>query len=99
MTKEQIEKVGIESILIDAQNIVYKQHDPVNKPLHYTKHLSGIECIEITRRMNFNKGNAIKYIWRAEDKGNEIQDLQKAKWYIEDEIKRLNNIPLSAINT
>lgn len=61
----------------------------VNHPKHYTKHLSGIECIEITRHMNFNKGNAIKYVWRAGDKGNEIEDLQKAIWYLNDEINRL----------
>jgi hypothetical protein len=65
------------------------EHDPVNHPSHYTTHPSGIECIQITRHMNFNRGNAVKYIWRAGDKGNEIQDLQKAVWYLQDEIKRL----------
>lgn len=63
--------------------------DLVNHPKHYTTHPSGIECITITRHMNFNRGNAIKYIWRAGDKGNEIEDLRKAQWYIADEIKRL----------
>lgn len=65
----------------------------VNHPKHYNKHPSGIECIEITRHMNFNRGNAVKYIWRAGDKGNEIEDLEKAKWYLEDEIKRLQKKP------
>lgn len=66
-----------------------KTHDPVNSPSHYTGHPSGIECIQVTRHMNFNRGNAIKYIWRAGAKGNEIQDLEKAVWYLNDEIGRL----------
>lgn len=63
--------------------------DPVNHPPHYKNHPSGIECIEITRHMNFNLGNAIKYIWRAGEKGSPIQDLEKAVWYIRDEIERI----------
>lgn len=62
--------------------------DLVNHPPHYKAHPSGIECIEITRHMNFNLGNAMKYIWRADEKGNDIQDLEKAAWYIQDEIKK-----------
>lgn len=61
----------------------------VNHPKHYNTNPSGIECIEVVRHMNFNKGNAIKYVWRAGDKGNEIEDLQKAIWYLNDEINRL----------
>lgn len=63
--------------------------DPIN-PAHYTKHPSGIECIEIARHMNFNRGNAMKYIWRAGEKGNEVEDLKKAIWYLNDEIKRIS---------
>lgn len=63
----------------------------VNHPKHYNTNPSGIECIEVVRHMNFNKGNAIKYVWRAGDKGNEIEDLQKAIWYLNDEITRLKN--------
>jgi hypothetical protein len=63
-------------------------HDPVNNPKHYTKHPSGVECIQITEHMGFCLGNAIKYIWRADLKGDAIEDLQKAVWYIEREIKR-----------
>lgn len=62
--------------------------DPVNHPEHYTAHPSGVECIEITEHMGFNLGNAIKYIWRADLKGQSIQDLQKAVWYIQREINR-----------
>jgi hypothetical protein len=62
--------------------------DPVNHPKHYTSHPSGIECIQITEHMSFNVGNAIKYLWRADEKGAPIQDLEKAKWYIEREIAK-----------
>ena len=63
--------------------------DMVNHPPHYTVHPSGVEAIEITRHMNFNLGNAMKYIWRADLKGNATQDLEKAIFYIQDENKRL----------
>ena len=62
--------------------------DQVNNPKHYTSHPSGVECIQITEHMGFCLGNAIKYIWRADEKGNDIEDLRKAKWYIEREISR-----------
>lgn len=67
--------------------------DLVNHPPHYTSDKSGVECIEITRHRNFNIGNAIKYLWRCgiKDNSKEIEDLKKAVWYIEDEIKRLEN--------
>lgn len=66
-----------------------KKIDMVNKPQHYTSHPSGVECIEITEHMNFNLGNCIKYLWRSDFKGAQIQDLQKARWYLDREIKRL----------
>ena len=65
--------------------------DPVNHPAHYTSHPSGVEAIDITRHMNFNLGNAVKYIWRAGLKGDGIEDLQKARFYISDELERLSN--------
>jgi len=65
------------------------EHDPVNHPKHYTKHPSGVECIQITEHMNFNLGNAVKYIWRAGEKENILEDLLKAKWYIAREISRI----------
>lgn len=62
--------------------------DPVNHPKHYTGHPSGVECIAITEHMGFCLGNAIKYIWRADLKNDAIEDLKKAAWYIEREIKK-----------
>lgn len=63
-------------------------HDPVNRPRHYTSHPSGVECIQITEHMGFNLGNAMKYIWRADEKGNALEDLEKAEWYIRREIEK-----------
>lgn len=60
--------------------------DMVNHPPHYTSHPSGIECIQITKHMDFCLGNATKYIWRAGLKLDAIEDLKKAVWYIEQEI-------------
>ena len=76
-----------------------KQKDLVNSPDHYTSHPSGIECIEISQYYNFCIGNAIKYLWRnglkqeqgLGSKDKQIQDLQKALWYIKREIQNLQN--------
>lgn len=71
--------------------------DSVNHPKHYTSHPSGIEAIEVTQHYNFCVGNAIKYCWRAglkesaskDPKEKQIEDLKKAVWYINREIKNL----------
>jgi hypothetical protein len=62
--------------------------DPVNHPKHYTRHPSGIECIQITEHFGFCLGNAIKYIWRAGLKLDTVEDLKKAAWYLDREIQR-----------
>lgn len=69
------------------------QDSAVTHPKHYNDHPSGIECIEVTRHMNFNIGNAIKYLWRHGKKNPEatIEDLQKAIFYIQDEIEKLQD--------
>ena len=77
--------------------------DSVNHPAHYNSHPSGIECIEIARHHNFNIGNTIKYLWRAglkseegmEDTDKQVEDLNKAIWYIKDEIKRITEFNTS----
>ena len=63
--------------------------DMVNHPPHYKSHPSGVEVIEITEHMNFCLGNVIKYVLRSDHKGTQVQDLEKAKWYLEREIDRL----------
>ncbi len=71
-------------------------HDPVNHPAHYASEAkcSGcgepIECIDVVRHKPFNIGNAIKYIWRAGKKEDEIQDLKTAVWYLQDQIALLD---------
>lgn len=62
--------------------------DAVNHPKHYTAHPSGVECITIVEHMGFCLGNAMKYIWRADLKGNAVEDLEKARFYIDREIER-----------
>lgn len=62
--------------------------DLVNHPPHYKNHPSGIECITVTEHMNFNLGNAMKYIWRCDEKNTPIQDLEKAEWYLKREIAK-----------
>lgn len=69
-------------------DVKQQETDVVNKPPHYTEHPSGIECIQVTEHMGFNLGNAIKYIWRCDLKKDAIEDLKKAKWYIEREISK-----------
>ena len=68
-------------------------HDPVNAPAHYRSDPSGIECIQITRHRTFNIGSALKYLWRAglKDESAHIQDLEKAIFFIKDEIERLKH--------
>lgn len=75
---------------VEHQERSAAEHDPVNHPSHYTSSPSGIECIQVTEHMTFCLGNAVKYLWRAGEKGNLIQDLEKAVWYINREIARLS---------
>lgn len=64
------------------------ESDAVSSPVHYNQY-PGIEVIQLTRHLNFNRGNAVKYLARAGAKGGEIEDVKKALWYIADECQRL----------
>lgn len=79
----------------DYFEYVYEKEevDNVNHPNHYKwlKDKCGVEVIDITRHLDFDLGNAIKYILRAGKKDDIIQDLKKAIWYIQDKIKMLEN--------
>lgn len=100
-TENPVHHFGSEKPLRDAENFLPEAQlsDAVNHPQHYTNDPSGVECITITRHRNFNIGNAIKYLWRAGLKFSpggyippleaQIEDLEKARWYIADEIERL----------
>jgi hypothetical protein len=61
----------------------------VNHPDHYNQ-VPNIECIQVVEWFNFNRGNAIKYIWRAGLKGDASVDLKKAIRYLEFELERMN---------
>ena len=65
-----------------------QEHDPVNNPMHYK--VGGIETIDFieAKELNYRLGNAVKYIARASHKGNYLEDLKKAVWYLEREIER-----------
>lgn len=85
--------IGTVDTVKEAMGLLDRGQELVNHPSHYNADPSGIECIEIVRHRNFNIGNAIKYLWRAglKDGNKDVQDLKKAIWYIEDEIKRLED--------
>lgn len=63
-------------------------HDPVNHPAHYTA--GGIETIDFieAKQLNYHLGNVVKYISRAGKKGATLEDLKKARWYLDREIQR-----------
>lgn len=77
------------------------REEKVSHPSHYTwlKELCGIEVINITRHMDFDLGNAVKYLLRAghkseegyTDQEKELEDLRKAVWYINDKIKTIES--------
>lgn len=69
----------------------YKTDDPVNHPSHYNKGKIEVADFIADQKLNFDRGNAVKYVCRAGEKDptKEIQDLEKAIWYIEHEIKML----------
>ena len=64
--------------------------DSVNHPPHYKA--GGIETIDFieAKSLNYNLGNVVKYITRADHKGNKLEDLQKAQWYLAREIQNLS---------
>lgn len=70
--------------------------DNVNHPEHYTR-FKGVEVIDITEQLNFNRGNVVKYVTRAGAKAgsDEKEDLRKAEWYLRREIKRVGATPRS----
>lgn len=72
-----------------------KTSDMVNHPPHYTSHPSGVEAITAAEHCSNNLGNAFKYLFRftsSQPKSGSpnIEDLKKARWYIDREIKRLD---------
>lgn len=101
-TVEIIAERKIKENLIPLYNLKHEEpvdyiklpEDNVNHPKHYTSHPSGVECIEITQHMNFNIGNAIKYLWRAGLKNQKTlkEDIKKAIWYMNRELERIDKL-------
>lgn len=75
-----------------------KPVDMVNHPPHYT--VGGIETIDFieAKTLGYNLGNAVKYIARAYWKGNPLQDLQKAEFYLKREIEKLSELTRQVSN-
>jgi hypothetical protein len=73
------------------KNLLDVSNDPVNHPSHYTKGKIEVADFIADQKLNFDRGNAVKYVCRAgsKDPEKEIQDLEKAVWYINHEIKML----------
>ena len=77
----------IEEIAADVDQAV-AQYDAVNHPLHYK--VGGIETIDFieAKSLNYHLGNVVKYITRADHKGERLENLKKAQWYLEREISK-----------
>lgn len=67
-----------------VERVLPAEEDVVNHPSHYTQY--PVEVIELTRHMPFCDGNVVKYVARSPYKGNRLQDLKKARWYLDDAI-------------
>ena len=83
---------------MDIVGMTSRDYDPINHPVHYTSSPAvcsncrqPIECIDIIEHMPLNVGSAIKYLWRRELKGDLVENLRKAKWFVEREIQRVVN--------
>ena len=74
---------------IPLEDFALPTPDPVNRPAHYTA--GGIETIDFieAKRLGYNLGNVVKYITRSGLKGNQLEDLRKAQWYLSREIATL----------
>jgi hypothetical protein len=77
----------IEEIVADVEQSV-AQYDAINHPPHYNT--GGIEVIDFieAKSLSYHLGNVIKYIARADHKGDRLENLKKAKWYLEREIAK-----------
>lgn len=86
--KEQ-HKVVNERVVTDLTHLFKKEVDMVNNPPHYTQ--GGIETIDFieAKKLSYNLGNVVKYITRADHKGKQVEDLMKARWYLDREITNL----------
>jgi len=84
-------KAEFKNLGVYSSNTPIAKPDPVNHPAHYK--VGGIETIDFieAKKLNYNIGNVVKYLTRADHKGNRLQDLRKAQWYLEREIWNVEN--------
>ena len=77
----------VEEIVADVNQAI-AQHDAVNHPPHYTA--GGIETIDFieAKGLGYHLGNVVKYITRADHKGDRLENLKKAQWYLNREIEK-----------
>lgn len=85
--RTKLKKTAAKPVLEATPSKSVQPSDPVNSPAHYT--YGGVETIQFieAKQLNYNLGNAVKYISRAKHKSNYVQDLKKAVWYLEREIE------------
>jgi hypothetical protein len=84
--RDRVHPITGKILMQGADPLPITMHDPVNHPAHYK--VGGIETIDFieAKRLNYNMGNAVKYITRADHKGSRKQDLEKAIWYLKREL-------------
>lgn len=87
MSNGKFRWVAPKPIVTPQIEMIEPKSDPVNHPAHYK--VGGIETIDFieAKRLNYNMGNAVKYITRADHKGSRKQDLEKAIWYLKRELE------------
>ena len=90
--KGQWENIGVfssDKSIAQQIEMFEPKPDPVNNPAHYT--VGGIETIDFieAKKLGYNIGNVVKYLTRADHKGNKLEDLRKAQWYLTREINSL----------
>lgn len=100
LAKAALKRVDAENEVADAKAQVraeaatkqYRENEMVNSPPHYT--VGGIETYDFikAKRLSYELGNVVKYVARAEWKFNEVEDLKKARWYLDAAIKRAESV-------
>ena len=88
--KEEVMSLSVANRIKMLQMAKLHTEDIVNHPPHYK--VGGIETIDFieAKSLNYNLGNVVKYLTRADHKGNKLEDLQKAQWYLARELKNLS---------
>lgn len=86
VAEKSLEDYTGEYVRIDEKEAMTEN---VDHPKHYNSNPSGVECIDVIEHMTFNVGSAMKYLWRCSFKGALIEDLKKARFYVNREIAKL----------